>query len=84
MNYSTRDTEWAVSAKGNSWKRQNGIVMVIGLKKQSGKYWAMRDGNFLKGNFDTKRSAMHAAEFGGEGDSTSFDEDVQDWSDFYK
>lgn len=74
MNYSTKDTDWATSAKGNIWKRTNGIALIVG-KRKDGKWWARRGDDFVKGSFSTKRSAMCAAEFGGEGDDTSSNED---------
>lgn len=76
MKYPTHDTNWATSAKGNTWKRSKGILFAVG-KRKDGTYWAMRDGKFRNGNFATKHSAMHAAEFGGEGNSQSINDDKQ-------
>ena len=78
MNYSSRDTEWATSAKGNTWKRTNGVSMVVG-KRSDGKYWARRGDSFIKGSFESKNAAMHAAEFGGSGDSDAYREDDEYW-----
>ena len=78
MNYSTRDTEWATSPKGNLWKRTNGIALIVG-KKKNGRYWARRGQDFLKGDFGSEREAMYAAERGADGDQTSFDEDDTFW-----
>ena len=62
--FSTHDTDWAISAKGNEWRRINGVVLVVGRRKTDGKYWAMRDGNFLKDSFATEALAKSAAESG--------------------
>ena len=58
MNYPTRDTEWATSAKGNTWKRTNGIPMIVG-KRKDGRWWARRGDDFIKGSFSTKLEAMN-------------------------
>ena len=62
MNYADRDTDWDTSAKGNTWRRVNGIIFVIGKKKYGESYWVMRDGEFLNGDFDSKSDAIRAAE----------------------
>ena len=62
MNYSTHDTSWAISAKGNYWRRLDGKVLVVGQSKTSGDYWARQDDEYLKGKFRTKEQAQHAAE----------------------
>lgn len=31
--FSNQDTDWAISAKGNNWRRINGVVIVVGGKK---------------------------------------------------
>ena len=68
--FEKRDTDWATSAKGNEWRRINGVVLVVGRRKSDGKYWAMRDGDFLKDSYATealaKRAAEHDAETGSE------------------
>ena len=69
MNYPTRDTEWATSAKGNTWKRTNGIALIVG-KKKDGRWWARRGDDFIKGSFPTKQEAMNAAEHGHDGEDT--------------
>jgi hypothetical protein len=61
MSYGLYDTDWAVSSKGNHWKRINGKVATAGRKKD-GKYWAMADGIFADGTFYTINEAMAAAE----------------------
>jgi hypothetical protein len=62
MTYSTQDTSWAVSAKGNLWRRLDGEILVVGESKDGEYYWAMRDGEFLKDKFQTKQLAQQAAE----------------------
>jgi hypothetical protein len=74
MNYPTRDTEWATSAKGNTWKRINGIGLVVG-KRKDGWWWARRGDNFVKGSFTSKIEAMNAAELGHEGEADSIFKD---------
>ena len=64
MSYPTHDTDWATSAKGNEWRRINGVVLVVGRRKTDGKYWAMRDGDFLKESYATEALAKKAAESG--------------------
>ena len=64
MSYSTHDTDWATSAKGNEWRRINGVVLVVGRRKTDGKFWAMRDGDFLKDSYATEALAKKAAESG--------------------
>ncbi len=59
--YSDDDTDWALSAKGNYWKRVSGIVLVIG-EKNNGEYWAMYDGDLIKGSFSTELKAKTALE----------------------
>lgn len=61
MNYGLHDTEWAVSRKGNHWRRINGKVATAG-QKRDGKFWAMADGLFADGTFYTINEAMAAAE----------------------
>ncbi len=61
MNYLTHDTDWAISAKGNHWRRQDGIAIVVGRKKD-GTFWAMVDGRFVEGLFLSATEAKAAAE----------------------
>ena len=77
MNYPTHDTEWATSAKGNTWKRINGIGLVVG-KRKDGRWWARRGDDFVKGSFTSKIEAMNAAELGLEGEADSVFKD-DDW-----
>ena len=74
MNYPTHDTEWATSAKGNTWKRINGIGLVVG-KRKDGRWWARRGDDFVKGSFTSKIEAMNAAELGHEGEADSIFKD---------
>lgn len=57
------DTDWALSEKGNWWRRINGKVLVVGCRADGG-YWAMVSGNFMEGSFESQDQAMHAAERG--------------------
>lgn len=61
-DYPTHDTDWAPSAKGNEWRRIDGLILVAGRNKGTGKYWAMCDGAFANGSFSSMWDAMHAAE----------------------
>jgi hypothetical protein len=78
MNYPARDTEWATSAKGNTWKRTNGIALIVG-KRKDGRWWARRGDDFIKGSFSTKQEAMNAAEFGHYGEDTPQLDDDEFW-----
>ena len=79
MKYPTHDTNWAVSAKGNYWRRFNKIVLVVGQFKDNNYYWAMRDGEFLKGRFESIEDAQFAAEHGIEGDDYSTELEDREW-----
>jgi hypothetical protein len=61
MNYLVHDTDWAISRKGNYWRRINGRVVSVG-RKPDGKFWAMADGVFADGTFYTCIKAKAAAE----------------------
>ena len=78
MNYSTRDTEWATSATGNTWRRINGVTLIVGQRKD-GKWWARRGDEFVKGSFESKIQAKNAAELGLEGDDRSDNENDEWW-----
>ena len=58
---STLFTDWAISSKGNHWRRINGKIVSAG-RKRDGKYWALADGIFAEGNFYTLPEAKSAAE----------------------
>jgi hypothetical protein len=62
MTFPTHDTNWATSGKGNKWRRQGGKILVVGRFKTNDYFWAMRDGEFLKGKFSTIQQAQHAVE----------------------
>jgi hypothetical protein len=72
MIFPTHDTNWAISEKGNNWRRLDGKVLVVGRFKTNDYYWAMRDGEFLKGKFRTIHQAQSAAEAGCEGDTEDY------------
>jgi hypothetical protein len=78
MNYPTHDTDWATSAKGNTWRRLNGLALTVG-KRKDGRWWARCGNDFIKGSFASKQEAMLAAEYGRDGDETSFREDDEFW-----
>jgi predicted DNA-binding transcriptional regulator AlpA len=48
----------------NGYKCTSGVVLVVGRRKTEGKYWAMRDGDFLKESYATEALAKRAAEIG--------------------
>jgi len=78
MKYPTHDTEWATSSKGNTWRRINGIGLVVG-KRKDGRWWARRGDEFVKGSFTSKIQAMNAAEQGHDGEDTPQREDDEFW-----
>lgn len=78
MNYPTHDTDWATSAKGNTWRRINGVALIVG-KRKDGRWWARRGNDFLVGSFPSKDAAKHACEHGTDGDATEPDFDL--WRD---
>jgi hypothetical protein len=69
MTYPTRDTDWATSTKGNSWRRKDGIALIAGKRKDGG-YWARRGDDFLPGSFATLEEAKSALET----DSSDYDD----------
>jgi hypothetical protein len=62
MSYPTYDTDWATSAKGNQWRRLEGVLLVVGRSRNRETYWAMADGNFVSQDFQAIGAAKHAAE----------------------
>jgi hypothetical protein len=62
MSYPTHNTEWARSAKGNLWRRMNGVLLVVGKRKGDGGFWVRIGEDFLKGSFQTETVAKRAAE----------------------
>jgi hypothetical protein len=77
MNYPTHDTQWALSQKGNWWRRKNGVALIVG-KRKDGRYWARRGDDFVSGSFSTLSEAKRAAETGHSGDEES-NLDNEDW-----
>jgi hypothetical protein len=77
--YSDHNTDWAPSAKGNVWRRINGVVLVVGRSKTDSKYWAMRDGNFLKESYVSESVAKRAAENGAWIDAALRELDGGEW-----
>lgn len=59
--YPKHDTDWAQSAKGNQWKRENGKVLVVG-QKGDGSFWVLVNRVFVKGSFQSEFDAKIAAE----------------------
>jgi hypothetical protein len=78
MTYSSKDTSWATSSKGNLWRRLDGQILIVGEKK-NGRYWVRRGQDFLKGDFGSEQAAMHAAELGTDGDQIIFDDEDTRW-----
>ena len=76
MNYPTHDTDWAISAKGNTWRRINGVALIVG-KCKDGRWWARRGDDFLPSSFPSEESAKAAAE--GVGSGTTNQGDDSDW-----
>ena len=78
MNYSTHDTEWAKSAKGNLWRRMDDVLLVVGNRKSDGQFWVRTGEDFLKGTFPTEAEAKSAAEHGvaGGDHETDWDDDL--------
>ena len=53
MSYSTYDTDWKKSAKGNWWRRLHGVVLTVGKNSNpyyDDRYWVSIDGKSLGGN----------------------------------
>jgi hypothetical protein len=73
MNYPTHDTDWAISAKGNLWRRKDGVLLLVGKRTSDERFWARVGDNFLKGSFPTEESAKLAAENDGAGDELNSD-----------
>ena len=68
MTYPTHDTDWALSAKGNWWRRFDSLLLSAGTRKSDGRYWARRGNEFLKGSFNVLSAAKFAAENGCDGE----------------
>jgi len=61
MSYSSHDTDWKISAKGNHWRRIQGKPISVG-RKRDGTFWALADGVFAEGTYRSLPEAMAAAE----------------------
>ena len=55
------DTDWALSAKANWWRRENGVPLIVGMSKH-GRIWARVGDNFLDGHYDSIEQARAACE----------------------
>ena len=77
--YPTHDTEWALSKRGNLWRRYRGVLLTVGQKKTNGRYWARRGEDFLKGDFNSQSEAKYAAETGIDGDAHRSNDDDSSW-----
>lgn len=58
---SQRDTDWDLSAKGNWWRRENGIPLIVGMSKY-GRVWARVGDDFLDGQYDSVEEAQAACD----------------------
>jgi len=76
--YPTHDTDWAISSRGNLWKRRHGIVLTVG-QKTNGCYWARKGKEFLRGEFYSQSEAKYAVEHGLDGDDSKTHEDDSFW-----
>jgi hypothetical protein len=56
----TYDTDWALSNKGNQWRRLHGRLLVVGQSKYG--FWARVGDSFVKGRFSDTAEAKSAAE----------------------
>ena len=77
MTYPTHDTNWAISAKDNWWRRCDGVLLSVGTRKSDGRYWARRGNEFLKGSFGSLEAAKYAAEH--VGDDADYVDDEGMW-----
>ena len=75
MTYPTHDTDWALSAKRNWWRRCDGLFLSAGTRKSDGRYWARRGDEFLKGSFGSLEAAKYAAQNGGDVEDLYLDDD---------
>ena len=57
----TLDTDWRESAKGNYWRKRNGLMLIVGGTDEKG-YWARVDENFLKKKFESREEAQKVTE----------------------
>jgi hypothetical protein len=61
MTHPENNTAWAISAKGNQWRRKDGVLLIVG-KQKGGKYWARQGDDFLSERFSSLRAAKRALE----------------------
>ncbi len=78
MTYPTHDTDWALSVKGNWWRRRDGLLLSAGTRKSDGRYWARRGDEFLNGSFNALSAAKFAAENGCDGEDLYLDD--EEWN----
>lgn len=60
MKYN-QDTDWELSAKGNFWRRIDGVLLVVGKDKYD-RVWARVAEDFLEGPYDSLCEAKTACE----------------------
>jgi hypothetical protein len=60
MSFFENNTPWAKSAKGNHWKKEGGVVLIVG-GSSSKKYWVRVGENFLEDRYDSIEEAKSAA-----------------------
>lgn len=77
MMYPTHDTQWALSQKGNWWRRKNGVALIVGERKD-GRFWARRGDDFIQGSFASVEEAKHCLDFGAS-DKDEDDADYEWW-----
>ena len=65
------NTNWSTSKRGNQWRLLDGKVLVVGQKKDAS-FWAMVDGEFVSGTFDSELLAKTAAIDFATGDDDGF------------
>lgn len=58
-----QNTEWKLSAKGNYWRKKNGITLIVGTKCGAS-YWVSVDGKYLRKWEKSLELAKVAAEAG--------------------
>lgn len=56
-------TDWEASKKGNLWRMLNGVLCVVG-KRRDGSYWARHGSDFVSGRFTSLEEAKAAANCG--------------------
>lgn len=61
MAYSTKDTDWNLTAKGNYWRRLNEKLLVVG-KNRHDNYWVRVYESFLPDSYLNLKTDKAAAE----------------------